>query len=161
MRLLIILSFFFYLKGYTQNWYTDGNRHYSSIEKILNESFFIKENKEDTLYLKIDDISSNFSYGINRSNLKKDKQEIMFISQKQLYNKLIDDYYDITYFFIDYNIARLQYINRKKNKVYQFLYTRKISGEWKLLEKKIFISRLMNNDYLWHLIRKKKGKKRN
>ena len=46
---------------YSQSWYIDSREKNSSLKQILKESFRIEENQEDTIYVKVDDITNHFN----------------------------------------------------------------------------------------------------
>ncbi|MDH7444941.1 hypothetical protein [Aquimarina sp. 2201CG14-23] len=158
IELLIILFLLINIKFYSQNFFTEGNTEYGNLGEILTKSIIIEENKEDTIYIKLSYISSPLQYA-TESKFKINKN-IIFKKEEELYNELIDNYYDFFYLDIDYNIARVGYMQRSKSKVIELIFHRNNIGQWSLIKKSASGMKLKNNDFLWKLIKQKLSEKK-
>ncbi|WP_160114377.1 hypothetical protein [Aquimarina sp. AU119] len=157
MKFLSIFIMFISLQSYSQNWYTDGNKDYEGLKEILFQSMFIKENKQDTIQIKIDDITANFCVPLN-NKIKNSEKSISFIREQELYDNQIHDYYDIKYLEISYNIARIGYVQYSESKAVQIIFQRNIYGKWQLLKKQVTHPQLRYVDFVYKEIKKIKAK---
>lgn len=158
MRFFLTLTMLIPMVMSSQNWYSEDNKNFNNLSEILTQSFFIEENKQEVIYIKIDDITSNFCVPLS-NKLEVKSQSISFIREKELYESLIHNYYDIKYLDINYNIARIGYVQYSESKAVQLVFQKDIYGKWELLKKQITYPQLRYVDFLYKQIKKIKFNK--
>lgn len=124
------------------------------LKDVIVKSLSIDEIKNDTLFIRMNGITS--SYPLSNDLFKNEKVYFQILRDKKIYSKSIKSFIDFHLIDMSSNIAYIKYICRDKAMAVHLIFHKKITGGWTIVDK--FVWKEVNfkfDDFLYDSVRRK------